>query len=113
MKFWPTLLLLFLFLPAVADEPVANIRVTAYAYYDEYEREWHQVDTICIRQIDDNCLCVEQVLGGVESAEAELAGLKMESQYVVRVTWLDGYSKEETYTVFETGNIDLWIDLPD
>lgn len=113
MRLWPFVLLLFLMLPATAGQPVADVKVTAYEYFDEYYRKYYPVESICIEQLNASCQCVAEELGGVTSAEAFLGGLEVDSQYRVVVTWQGGYSNEEIYTVWEPGTITLWIDTPD
>lgn len=99
-------------MPVTAGVSVANVKVVAHEYYDEYAREWHLVDSICIRELTGTCQYVEQECGGESQFEVELNGLPVETQYMVRVCWVNGTSKEETYTVYEAGQVNLWIDLP-
>lgn len=114
MRYIALVLLLCLCLPAVANPPKsANVKVIAYAYYDEYEREWYQVKSLTIEQLDDRCETVEQTWCGVESAELCLDNLSVDSEYRVKVTWAHGHVAEEVYTVWEPGQINLWIDTPD
>lgn len=113
MKFWLPLLLTLLMLPVLAGKPVASVKVTAHQYYDEYERKWYLVESICIERLSDPVECLEQNCGGVEMADLTLNELELNSEYRVRVRWEGGSSMEETYTVYEPGQINLWIDLPD
>jgi hypothetical protein len=105
-------ILMTLMLPVLAGEPVANVKLVAHEYFDEYAREWHQVESLCIREITDPGDCIEQDCGGAEMAEVTLEGLKMESQYQVMVRWDNGTTMEESYTVYEPGTVHLWVDVP-
>lgn len=107
------LLPLLLLTTAWARPPVANVKLIAHQYYDEYERKWHEVDFLCIQSVDNPIQCQEMRCGGVEMAEVTLEGLKPESRYRILVRWKNGAKREEIFTVYETGNLSHWIDLPD
>lgn len=107
------LLLLLVIAPSWAKPPLTNVKLIAHQYYDEYERKWYEVDFICIQNVDNPIQCQEMRCGGVEMAEVTLEGLQRESRYRILVRWSNGAKKEEVFTVYESGNLSHWIDLPD
>jgi hypothetical protein len=113
MRYWCLVLLMALMLPALAGEPVANIKLIAFEYFDEVAREWYQIESISIREITGSGDYVERSFYGAEKAEATLQGLNVNSQYQVMVRWDNGTTMQESYTVYEPGNVQLWVDVPD
>lgn len=113
LKFCTLVIFLLLVLPATAGGPMANINIRACEYYDEYSREWHLVDSVSIEQLSGRWESVRQDCGGVASTELSMDGLVVNSEYRVEVKWVDGASFDETYTVFEGGRVDLWIEMPE
>ena len=114
MKNWSLLLIfLFLFLPATAGGPVADINIKAYEYFDDCSQEWQLVESVRIEQLNGRYDCVSQDCGGVENTELALNGLAVDSLYRVEVKWVNGASYDETYTVYESGSVNLWVDTPE
>lgn len=107
------LLVMLLAVPLVAKpRKTSNIKVYAFQYFDEYSRKWYLVEHLCVQQLTDEAICVEQSSSGEEMMEVYLSNLKIPGQYTVRVRWCNGQESNVTYTAYEAGEVLLWVDFP-
>lgn len=91
-----------------------DVRVLAFAYYDDYKRKWHRVERILIEETGGRSGKVAECWGcGYEEfMEVSLPGLVLPSQYQITVTWQGGLSASTGHVGYEQGETVIFVDHP-